>query len=235
MNDVFVAEGLVKRFGRRVLDDVSLRLAAGTATVLLGTNGAGKSTLLRLALGVLRPDGGTLAVCGVDPWRSPAIVRSRVGYVPDECDAPAWMTAELLWKCTAAMQPSWNAALVEAHAARLRIPRRTPLARMSRGERAKALLVAALGHGPELLLLDEPFAGLDALARQDVLASVLTVTAGGPAILCATHDLDVAARLAERIVVLHDGRLRPFEPAPDAEPTPRTLTEALREEAACAR
>ena len=207
MTPVLSIKDLEVRLGRRaVLSGVSLALERGTITSLLGPNGAGKSTLLRAALGVLRPAAGSVRVLGRDPRRGPA--RGAIGYVPDHADAYPWMTALDLFRLVAPQHPGWDTARAHATAARLGVPLRTELARLSRGQAAKLLLTAALAHRPALLLLDEPFGGLDPGARDEVLAALLSeVRLEDQAVLVATHDLEVAARVSDRVGLLEDGRL----------------------------
>ncbi len=211
---VFAVRGLAMRFGkRRVLDGLDLELAPGQVTALLGENGAGKSTLIKLALGVLKADAGTLTVAGCCPLRQPKQLRQRVGFVPDVPDAYPWMTVRDLFRFLAPHWPSWDGALAESLLTSLRIPIDTPFKSMSRGEGMKAMLAAALAPRPSLLLLDEPFAGLDPLVREEVLRSVIGELRGGDlqngerTVLVATHDLDVVARIADRVAILAHGKI----------------------------
>ncbi|MEM7199974.1 MAG: ABC transporter ATP-binding protein [Planctomycetota bacterium] len=207
--DVLVADRLTIRFRKRtVLDALSLRLTPGVVTVLLGENGAGKSTLMRLALGVLKPSGGTLRVLGHDPMRRARAVRERVGYVPDVPDAYDWMTPRQFYRYLAPQYPGWDGVRAVARAVELAVPLDERFADLSRGQGMKAMLVAALASSPELLLLDEPFAGLDPLVRDEVLRGVIAgLRDEGRTVLCATHDLEVAARIADRVAVLSQGRI----------------------------
>ena len=169
------AEGLVKRFGRRrVLDGFEFELEPGAVTVLLGRNGAGKSTFMKLALGVLRPNEGRLTVCGQDPVRQSRAVRRALGYVPDKPDAYGWMTPNDLFRFLNPQYPTWNRDTVARLCDALGVPLRTKFRALSRGEGMKAMLVAGLAHEPELLLLDEPFAGLDPIVREEVLRGVVS-------------------------------------------------------------
>ena len=206
---VLNACGLTKRFRKRkVLDGLDFELARGAVTVLLGRNGAGKSTFLKLALGVLKADGGSIAVCGHDPARKPRVVRQRLGYVPDKPDVYDWMTPAELYRFLKPQYPTWNDDLVARTVASLGVPATTPFGALSRGEGMKAMLVAALAPEPELLLLDEPFAGLDPVAREEVLRGVIgEIRAEERTVLCTTHDLDVAARIADRVALLSCGKV----------------------------
>ena len=209
MSTLLDTRGLTKRFRDALaLDDVTLALPPGTTTVLLGPNGAGKSTLLKLALGCLAPDAGTLAVCGLDPLREPRRVRELVGYVPDRPDAPEWMTPRELFAFLAPQYPRWSAATAERLLARFDVPLDRAFAKLSRGQGAKAMLIAAVAQRPRLLLLDEPFAGLDPLARDELLQGFLGELPEDGGALVVTHELDVAARIADRVIVLAQGRVR---------------------------
>ncbi|MCA8970249.1 MAG: ABC transporter ATP-binding protein [Planctomycetes bacterium] len=210
MNDVVHIEGLELGFSRkqRVLSEFDLTLEPGAVTVLLGTNGAGKSCLLRALIGVLRPRRGTVRVFGLDPVREQRAVLTRTGYVPDTPDVYPWMKVRELFRFLEPQYPTWNAQLAHELCDRLAVPPRTKFKHMSRGQGMKAMLVAALAYEPELLLLDEPFAGLDPVVREDVLSGVIdSLRAGRRTVLCATHELDIAARIADRVAVLHDGRI----------------------------
>ena len=239
MNEVFLTEGLWKRFGRReVLRGADLRVEPGQVTVLLGENGAGKSTLLRLAQGTLKPDAGRVVVLGRDPVRESAAVRRGLGFVPDVPDAPEWMTPHDFLRFLAPHYPTFDRAHASLLAERLRVPMATRFRALSRGEGMKAMLVAALAHRPPLLLLDEPFAGLDPLAREEVLAGVIeALREERRTVLCTTHDLDVAARIADRVAILAHGRIAAHGTVAEVlgqdEPVriPHALREALAEAA----
>lgn len=203
-----VAHALFKRFKRKqVLDGFDLELEPGQITVILGENGSGKTTLMNLALGVLRPDGGRITVEGLDPVKHAREVRRAIGFVPSVPDAYGWMTVEDLFKFLAPQYPVWDQAKGLELVDRLEVPLSRRFEDLSRGEGMKAMLCAALAPDPRILLLDEPFAGLDPLVREEVLGSVIgELQDGRRTILCATHDLDVAARIADRIVLLRQGR-----------------------------
>ena len=217
-------EGLRKRFWRNaVLQDLDLDVGHGETVVVLGRNGAGKSTLFRLLLGTLAPDAGSLGVLGLDPLRCGARLRRRVGYVPSTPDAYRWMSFRDLCRFLEPYYPGWSRERAGDLAAQLEVPLRTPFRKMSRGEGMKAMLCAALAPEPELLLLDEPFAGLDPIVREEVLRGVIGhLKDTQRTVVCTTHDLDVAARIADRVVYLENGRVQKDEYVDEVQP------EALR-------
>jgi ABC-2 type transport system ATP-binding protein len=213
-DSIFEFEDASMQFGRKVvLRDLSLSIEAGAVTVLLGRNGAGKSTLLRLALGLLRPTSGRVRVFGRDPVRDARTVRERIGYVPSVPDVPPWMTPADLCRFASAQYPTWDRALAAELTTSLAVPERTPFRHLSRGEGMKALVVAALAPAPPLLVLDEPFAGLDAIAREELLRGVVTeLRMSARTIVCATHDLDIAVRVADRVALLENGNITAHGP-----------------------
>ncbi len=209
MKPIVEVRGVVKRFGGTpVLEDLTFELPPKAVTVLLGENGAGKTTLLRVLLGLLKVDRGELSVLDLDPIREGRRLRELVGYVPDHPDNPGWMTPRELYRFLRSQYPGWNQQRVERLAATWEIPLGRRFKALSRGQATRALLAAALAQSPRLLLLDECFAGLDPLARRDLLQGVLSELGElEVATLLVTHDLDVAARMAERVLVLSGGRI----------------------------
>ena len=192
-----------------VLRDLSLTVPEGQTTVLLGRNGAGKSTLLRLAMGLLQPDAGKIAVLGLDPVKDAREVQSRVGYLPDRPDAWPWMRYRDLTRFCAAHHPRWNESRATAWADRLDVPRDRPFRAMSRGEGMKAMLAAALAPDPDVLLLDEPFGGLDPIVRDEVVRALVgALGERRRTVLAATHELDLAARLGDRVAILEGAAIR---------------------------
>ena len=228
---MITARSLTKRFGRKtVLDGFDFTLQPGVVTVVLGRNGAGKSTFFKLLLGALKAEAGTLEVCGHDPVKRPRDVRQLVGYVPDKPDVYDWMTPRELYRFLKPQYPLWNDDKVDNSAEQLGVPFDTPFSGLSRGEGMKAMLVAALAPQPPLLLLDEPFAGLDAVVREEVLRGV--IRADEHTVLCATHDLDVAARIADRVAILDNGKVKVHGPVDDvlgAGRAPERMREILEE------
>ena len=223
------------RFGRkRVLQGVDLEVPTGATTVLLGSNGEGKTTLMNVCLGTLRAQVGETRVLGLDPVREARALRTQLGYVPSTPDAYGWMRIGEWFRFLKAHHPTWDDARAAALVERLEVPTDTRFKQMSRGQGMKAMLAAALAPNPPVLLLDEPFGGLDPLIREEVLRNVIAALGGEPrTVLLCTHDLDVAARIADRIAVLADGRVvregpvSDFADVPEGEATPADLREAL--------
>ena len=221
------------RFGRtRVLEGVDLDVPVGATTVLLGSNGEGKTTLLNLCLGSLARTSGELEVLGHDPEKRASVLRTQLGYVPSVPDAYGWMRVGDWFRFLRAHYPSWDDARATDLVERLDVPTTTKFKQMSRGQGMKAMLAAALAPDPRVLLLDEPFGGLDPLVREEVLRNVIAALGGEPrTVLMCTHDLDVAARVADRIAVLVDGRVVREGPvadfAEDGAATPERLRDAL--------
>jgi ABC-2 type transport system ATP-binding protein len=176
--------------------------------VLLGRNGTGKSTLLKACLGVLKPRAGTVRVLGMDPACDRDAALTHIGYVPDRPDIYGWMRPRDLFRLLRAHHPRWSDVRAAELCARLEVPQGTRMRAMSRGQGMRTMLAAALVPEPEVLLLDEPFGGIDVGAREDILRGVLRVLDGGTrTVLVTTHDLDIAARLADHVAVLEAGRL----------------------------
>ncbi|MFH0947238.1 MAG: ABC transporter ATP-binding protein [Planctomycetota bacterium] len=203
------AVGVEKRFGRKVvLAGLDFEIPAGQVTVLLGRNGAGKTTLVRLCLGTERLTAGCLRVLGRDPVKDACGVRRRTGFVPDVPDAYDWMTAREWFRFLRPHFPGFSMEQALALCDSLAVPIKTPFRALSRGQAMKAMLVGAVAHAPDLLLLDEPFAGLDPLAHDDVLRAIIgEYRAGERTVLLTTHDLEVATRVADRIAILDGGRI----------------------------
>lgn len=195
--------------GRTVLavDDVDLEVGAGEVVALCGPNGAGKTSLLDCVTGMRRPDSGTVRVVGVDPWRAPAAQRARVGVVLADLGLPAAAPARSVLAHHAGMHaaPRDPAGL----AARLGVDDlgRTPVRRLSSGQRQRLAVACALVGRPDVLVMDEPTAALDPEGRRAVLEEVRLAAADGCAVLWSSHTLLDVERAADRVVVLHDGRV----------------------------
>lgn len=210
MNElVLETQAVEKRFGeKRVLNGVDWEVPRGSVVGLLGRNGAGKTTLLKLCLGLLRRDHGEIRILGEDPWKLSEGAKARIGYVPQEYHTYAWMSAREILDYTAAFYPHWNSLLVDQLLDRWELDQRQPTKDLSPGERQRVGLLAALGHEPEILVLDEPAASLDPAARRTFLELVLEVVSEGDrTVIFSTHIVSDLERVADRVSILRDGRV----------------------------
>ena len=194
---------------RQILRDVSFDVPRGQVTALVGTNGAGKTTLLRTLSGAYPPSTGEIELEGAPLGGPEDALPAGVGIVPDEPFQPAHWSADDLVLAQRSVEPEFDTRLVGRLLRRAGIAPSTPLRRLSAGQRSRLLLAVALGIRPSLLMLDEPFAHLDPLARTEVLEELREHLAGGEdrTILLSTHDLGEIERFVDHIVLLHKGRV----------------------------
>jgi ABC-2 type transport system ATP-binding protein len=202
-------EGLTVRYGRAMAcRDVSLAVPAGAVYALLGRNGAGKSSLVRCVLGQQRPTSGRTFLFGGDSWSTRRAAMARTGVTPEEPDAPAAMTARELSDFCRRVYPKWDRVGVAARLDRFSVPLSVSFGKLSRGQKAQVMLALALGHGPELLVLDDPTLGLDAVARRGLFDEIVGELADrGTTVFLTTHDLSGFEGIATRVGILRDGRL----------------------------
>ena len=201
--------GLTKRFGRTTaVDRLSLRVPPGSTFGLIGPNGAGKTTTIKMLMGVLTPSAGLARVLGIEPLAEPLVLRQRVGYVPESHHVDRWMrVAEVLGFCRS-LYASWNDQTCREMLDLFELDARKKVKHLSKGMLVKLSLVLAVSHEPEVLVLDEPMAGLDPLAREEFLEGVLrTICERGQTVLFSTHSLDDVQRLADTVGILYGGRL----------------------------
>jgi ABC-2 type transport system ATP-binding protein len=200
---------LICRYRRtEAVAGITFSVEAGTVFALLGPNGAGKTTTIRALMNIIRPTGGEARVLGVDTRCLGPRELQTIGYVSENQQLPEWMTlAELLAYCRP-FYPSWDDALCAKLVADFELPLSTTIGRMSRGMRVKAALTSALAYRPRLLVLDEPFSGLDPVVRDDLIHGVLE-RAGeeGWSVLISSHDLDEVERLVDAVAFLDAGRI----------------------------
>lgn len=191
-----------------VLTGVDLRLTPGSVLGLIGRNGAGKSTLLRVMLGLLKPLAGSAFVFGEPALKLSDDAKSRIAYVPQQPEALAWLTAEQMLDFVGRFYPRWDAAFAQKMLARWQIQPNRLLAKLSPGERQRVDLIRALASQPELLVLDEPAAALDPVARRELLRE-LALRAGesGTTVLFSTHIVSDLERVASEVAFLHNGKL----------------------------
>jgi ABC-2 type transport system ATP-binding protein len=199
--------GVSKSFGdKRVLEEVDLTLPAGSVLGLVGKNGAGKTTLLKCALGLVRPQRGDVRILGEPAGELSAAGKERLGYVPQKIDLYPWMNIRQITAYTGAFYPRWNKALVERLLREWELNPADRVGPLSVGQTQKLAIILALGHEPDLLVLDEPAASLDPVARRQFLQTLLDMV-GARTVLFSTHITSDLERVADRVAVLKDGKI----------------------------
>ena len=209
MSGVIETAGLTKRYGRRTaLDDCTLSIPQGHVVGLVGPNGAGKTTLLQLAVGLIRPTSGTIEVLGDRPAAGPEQL-ARVGFVAQ--DAPVYGSLSVAdhLKLGQKLNPGWDADLAARRIEKLGLDPKQRAGRLSGGQRAQLALTLAVGKRPELLILDEPVASLDPLARREFLQDLMTYAAdAGTSVILSSHLIADLERVCDYLVVLTGSRVQ---------------------------
>jgi len=205
---------LARRFGRlEAVNGLSLQVPAGSIFALIGPNGAGKTTTIKLLMNLLRPTAGSARVLGVDSRRLQPQQLQRIGYVSENQRLPDWMTPGELFDYCRPLYPAWDDALCRTLQRELGLTSDAPLRTLSRGTRMKAALLSSLAYRPALILLDEPFTGLDPLVREELIRGLLEVASDRErTVLVSSHDIDEVERLADWVGYLDQGRLLFAEP-----------------------
>jgi len=206
---VLQAEGLSKRYGRRAaLSDCTLSLPPGRVIGLVGPNGAGKTTLLQIAVGLLAPSSGAMTVLGASPASGPAQLM-RVGFVAQDTPTyPGLSIADHL-RFGAHTNPRWDHRLADERIAKLGLDPSQKAGKLSSGQRAQLALTLAIAKRPDLLVLDEPVASLDPLARREFLQNLMAFIADHEAsVILSSHLVSDLERVCDYLVVLVDSRVR---------------------------
>jgi ABC-2 type transport system ATP-binding protein len=203
------ALGLVKSFkSHRVVDGLDLEIPAGSVVGLLGKNGSGKTTFIKCALGLLRCDGGQVRLLGEDSWSLSADAKSRLGYVPQVVTLYRWMRVRQLTNYVAPFYPRWNGSLVDDLLRRFELDPKARVGTLSVGTLQKLAIILALGHEPELLVLDEPAASLDPVARREFLKAILDIAADQRrTVIFSTHITSDLERVADHVAILQSGKI----------------------------
>ena len=199
-------QGLGKRYGSKwALRDCTIDVPEGSVTALVGPNGAGKTTLLQLAVGLTRPSAGDVTVLGLSP-RDPALL-ARVGFVGQEHPLHRGFTVAETMKLGRRLNPGWDDALAHERLQRLDLPLDHTVGRLSGGQRAQVALTVALAKRPEVLLLDEPVASLDPLARREFLNGLMeAVSETGLTVILSSHIVAELERVCDHLVILAQAR-----------------------------
>jgi ABC-2 type transport system ATP-binding protein len=208
-DNVIEVKGLTRKFRRKVaIDNLSLDVPRGCVFGLVGENGAGKTTLINHLLGSYIPQKGTVRVLGADPTKNPEKTLSNVGLLTEDRVMPGWMTVRELIKFTSAFYPDWDPTFAQELLELFQLDSETKVKNLSRGERAKAELLTALAHRPELLILDEPSSGLDVIVRQEILKAIVRDVAGeGRTVFFSSHLLEEVERVSDYVAIMLKGKV----------------------------
>jgi ABC-2 type transport system ATP-binding protein len=222
---VLSTRALGKRYGSSwALRDCTLQIPAGSVTALVGPNGAGKTTLLQLAAGLSKPTTGEVGVFGLSPRRDAGAVLPRIGFLAQDHPLYKGFTIAETLKLGRKLNPGWDAELA-GRIEQLGLPLGKKVGKLSGGQQAQVALTLALGKRPELLLLDEPVASLDPLARREFLQSVMEVVAeSGMTVILSSHIIADLERVCDQLVILADNRVQLAGAIEDVVASHRLLT-----------
>lgn len=207
MSTVLSARDISKRYGKTtVLEGLNLDVDEGSVFGFIGPNGAGKTTTIKILMNIIRPSEGRAEVLGVDSRRVGPKEFERIGYVSENQEMPDWMTVDYFLNYLRPFYPSWDTVRADELLRQFQLPRHRKLSQLSRGMRMKAMLASSLAYRPRLIVLDEPFSGLDPMVREDLVQG-LVESAAETTILISSHDLADIETFASHIGYLEHGRL----------------------------
>ena len=211
---VLEVRGLRRHFGKvPAVDGVDITVREGEIYGFLGINGAGKTTTIRALMGIIATEAGTISLLGETTRRTSVAQKRRIGYVSQEQNFYPWMTCHALGKFVGSFYPSWDAAEFARLLSVLEVPADRRVSELSGGMRAKLALALALAPRPALLILDEPTAGLDPVARREFMQLIVAqARQHRRTTLFSSHLIDEVERCADRVGIIHQGRMR-FEGA----------------------
>ena len=207
MNAPIHTESLSKRFGRTVaLDSVTLAVPEGAIYALVGANGAGKTTLIKLLMNILRPTAGSAQVLGIPSAKFTGAAFTRIGYVSENQELPDGMTVAGMLDYFRPFYPNWDRSLEQQLVRQFELPLKRKLKHLSRGMKMKASFASSLAYRPSLIILDEPFSGLDPLVRDELIEGLIE-RAPETTIFLSSHDLAEIESFSSHVGYLQQGRL----------------------------
>jgi len=207
--NVIQTQGLIKSYGNvQALFGVDLEVKQGEVFGFLGPNGSGKTTTIRCMLDLIRPQGGTISVLGLNPQEEPEAIKARVGYLPGELHLDENMTARQVFRYFNRLRgnrSNWD--FIMELSDRLKLELKIPIKNFSKGNKQKVGVVQALMHRPELLLLDEPTGGLDPLMQQEVLSMLAEAQDDGATVFFSSHIISEVQVVADRAAIIREGKI----------------------------
>lgn len=210
MEKIIETQSLTRNYrGKEAVKNLDLKLTGGRIHAFLGRNGAGKTTTIKMLTGLIRPTSGSSMLLGRDSQKLRPEDWQKIGYVSENQELYEWMTGTEIISFTSAFYPSWDKSFERDLVEQLELPLNRKISQCSRGEKMKLALMLAMAFRPRLLILDEPFAGLDPLVRSEFLDSLLEITTQNDwSVFFSTHDIDDVEKLADEVVMIDDGQLQ---------------------------
>lgn len=208
MSEVIQTADLSKKFRRlKAVDNLNLEVQEGAIYALVGPNGAGKTTTIKILMNILEPTSGKAEVLGVDSRKIAGRAFTNIGYVSENQELPEWMRVDALLEYLRAFYPKWDRELEVTLTKQLELPLDRKIRELSRGMKMKVALASSLAYRPKLIVLDEPFGGLDPLVRDQLIEGLLE-RATEATIFISSHDLAEVESFASHVGYLDQGRLR---------------------------
>jgi ABC-2 type transport system ATP-binding protein len=217
MNAAIETHALTRRFGKTTaVSDLNLSVPEGSIYAFLGPNGAGKTTTIKMLMNLLSPTEGMATVLGKDSTRLGPAEFAKIGYVSENQRLPGWMTVQQLIDFCRPLYPSWDNDLCSRILKELLLPTDRKIRHLSRGMKMKVSLLTSLAYRPRLLVLDEPFTGLDPTVRDELIHGILELTEQQNwSVFISSHDIDEVERFADWAGFIEGGKLRLSEPTAD--------------------
>jgi ABC-2 type transport system ATP-binding protein len=207
MTDAIRTENLSRKFGRSMaVDSLSLAVPEGAIYALVGPNGAGKTTVIKLLMNIFSPTAGRAHVLGIESRRLTGRAFNRIGYVSENQEMPDWMTVGAMLDYYRPFYPQWDRALEQQLVRQFDLPLKRKLKHLSRGMKMKAAFASSLAYRPSLIVLDEPFSGLDPLVRDELIEGLIE-RAPETTIFLSSHDLAEIESFSSHVGYLEQGRL----------------------------
>lgn len=212
---------------RTILDQVSFEVPRGSIAGLLGPNGAGKSSLLRMIAGLTNPDSGTIELFGQPAGTA---MLGQLSLLPDRGSLPSWLSAEEWIAFARDIYPDWDNAYAEELLEQLQIRLDGMIGQMSRGEEARLQLLTCLSRTSPLIILDEPFTGVDMISREQIAAAVVSALADGKrTFLIATHDIREMETLFDRLILIGEGKVHAVDQVDELRRSGKSVESRYRE------